>query len=123
MATKKRPEMTPVEMEIARLSEIFADIPQDKRRVVEGLIAQAARLRILLDRAWEDIQTKGDTEMFSQSPNTEPYERERPVARLFNARDKNYQTTIKMLIDMLPEGAEKDPANEILAFALTGAKK
>ena len=123
MAGKKKAELTPVDAEIARLNEIFRDIPEDKRKVAEGLIAQAARLRILLDRAWADIQERGDTEMFSQSPNTEPYERERPVARLFNTRDKNYQTTVKMLIDMLPEGAEVDPANDIMKFALIGAKK
>lgn len=123
MAAKKKTILSPVDAEIARLDTIFQDIPEEKRKIAEGLIAQAARLRILLDRAWEDIQANGDTEMFSQSANAEPYERERPVARLFNTRDKNYQTTIKMLIDMLPEGAEVDPANDILKFALTGAKK
>ena len=122
MATEKKPEKTPVEKEIARLSGLFRDIPKDKRKIAEGLIAQAARLRVLLDRAWEDIQANGDTEMFSQSPTADPYERERPVARLFNARDKNYQTTIKLLIDLLPEREKADAANDLMKFALVGKK-
>ena len=50
-------------------------------KVVEGLIIQAARLRVLLNEMWMDISENGDYEMFSQSDKTEPYERERPVAR------------------------------------------
>lgn len=120
MANKK--DKTPIDAEIERLSAIFADIAPDKKSVCEGLIVQAARLRVMLDRAWKDIDANGDTEMFSQSPTTDPYERERPVARLFNTRDKNYQTTIKMLIDMLPAQEKADAANDIMKFALAGKR-
>ena len=40
--------------------------------------------------------------MFSQSEKTEPYERERPQARIFTATDKNYQAIIKQLNEMTP---------------------
>ena len=43
-------------------------------KVVEGLIIQAARLRVLLNEMWMDISENGDYEMFSQSDKTEPYE-------------------------------------------------
>lgn len=120
MARKK--DLTPEAAEIARLEEIFEDIAPDKKRLCAGLIVQAARLRVLLDKAYADIEANGDTEMFSQSANTEPYERERPVARLFNSRDKNYQTTIKLLIDLLPEREKADAANDLMKFALAGKK-
>jgi len=35
--------------------------------------------------------------MFTQSEKTEPYERERPVARLYNTMNANYQKIIKQL--------------------------
>ena len=111
-----------VNKEVSRLKKIYKDIPRNDKALVDGLIIQAARLRISLDVMWEDISVKGDTEQFSQSEKAEPYERERPVARLFNARDKNYQTIIKLLNDKLPEAALSDPAEEILKFAVGGKK-
>lgn len=82
--------------------EIFKDLPQNKLKIAEGLIVQAARLRVRLDQLWKDIQTNGETERFTQSEKTEPYERERPAARLFTSTDKNYQAVIKQLIEMAP---------------------
>jgi hypothetical protein len=111
-----------VNKEVSRLKKIYKDIPLNDKALVDGLIIQAARLRISLDVMWEDISVNGDTEQFSQSEKTEPYERERPVARLFNARDKNYQTIIKLLNDKLPEAALSDPAEELLKFAVGGKK-
>ena len=103
-----------VKREVNRLKKIFKDIPENKRRVCEGLIVQAARLRISLDDLFADIVENGDVELFSQSEKTEPYERERPAARLFNARDKNYQSVIKQLCDLVPDGeAEK---SELMSF-------
>ena len=88
--------------EIQRLDEIFKNMPEDEHAICQGVIVQAARLRIMLDDMWADICENGDTEQFSQSERTEPYERERPVARLFNNRDKNYQQIIKQLCDLSP---------------------
>jgi hypothetical protein len=88
--------------EIRRLNEIYQDLPSNQFAVAQGLIIQAARLRIRLDQLWEDIQEHGETEQFTQSEKTEPYERERPAARLFTATDKNYQAIIKQLNELTP---------------------
>lgn len=95
---------TLVALEVDRLRELLNDIPERHRQVVEGLIIQASRLRILLDEMWIDISEKGDYEMFSQSERLDPYERERPVAKLYNSRDGAYQKVIKQLSDYLPDG-------------------
>ncbi|KAA1042482.1 hypothetical protein ERX35_000960 [Macrococcus equipercicus] len=100
MTTNNRSER--VAAEIERLNNVFKDIPEDKKHVVEGLIVQAARLRIMLDDAWQDIDENGDYEQFQQSPSVPAYDRERPIAKLFNARDKAYQTIMKQLADFLP---------------------
>lgn len=91
-----------VDEERARLEEIYKTLPPKKLKVAQGLIEQAARLRVRLDRLWADIEERGEVEMFSQSEKTDPYERERPVARLFTTTDKNYQSIIKQLADMVP---------------------
>jgi hypothetical protein len=109
MVVKKeltREELT--KKEIDRLKKIYKDIPPDTLKVVDGLIVQAARLRIMLDHMWKDIDENGDVEMFSQSEKTEPYERERPVARLYNTRDKNYQSVIKQLSDLFPKHTKSE---------------
>lgn len=96
-----------VKKEKNRLSRQFKSIPTNKKKIAEGLIIQAARLRILLNENWNDITENGDYEMFSQSPTQDPYERKRPVAELYNSRDVSYQRVIKQLTDLLPDESQK----------------
>lgn len=91
------------ETEIARLTQLYRELPPKKFALAQGLIVQAARLRVRLDKLWQDIEKNGEVELFTQSEKTDPYERERPCARLFTSTDKNYQGIIKQLNDMLPE--------------------
>lgn len=100
--------------EIRRLTKIYKNLPPNQFAVAQGLIVQAARLRVRLDQLWEEIQKGGETEMFSQSERTEPYERERPAARLFTATDKNYQSIIKQLNELTPPSASKSKLSEML---------
>lgn len=100
--------------EYARLMKIYKSLPPNKLAVAEGLIRQAARLRDRLDMLWLDLQENGETEMFSQSPNTDPYERERPASRTFTATDKSYQAIIRQLNDMVPDAEAKDALADFL---------
>lgn len=99
-----------VESEIARLTELYKNLPPKKFAIAEGLIVQAARLRVRLDNLWQDIEKGGETTWFTQSEKTEPYERERPCSRQFTTTDKNYQSVLKQLAEMLPaeSGASLD---------------
>ena len=98
--------------EYMRLKRIYKSLPKNKLAVAEGLIRQAARLRDRLDTLWQDILVNGETEMFSQSPNTEPYERERPASRTFTATDKSYQAIIRQLNELTPDAETKDALEE-----------
>jgi hypothetical protein len=93
-----------ISKEKKRLEEICADIIVEKREVAEGLLQRAAYARILLEEYEADIKEGGYTELFTQSERTPPYERERPVVRLYNALFTNYQKIIKQLTDLLPNG-------------------
>ena len=94
--------------EIERLRRLYEALPPKQLALAEGLIIQAARLRVRLDKLWAELQEKGETEWFTQSDKTDPYERERPASRTFTATDKSYQSIIKQLNDMLP--ADKETA-------------
>ena len=98
--------------EITRLSSIYKGLPPNQMKVVEGLIVEAARLRVRLDYLWRDLQENGETESFTQSEKTEPYERERPQSRTYTATNKSYQAIIKQLSDLCPPSPEEDPLAE-----------
>lgn len=103
---------TLVKKEKNRLNRLFKDVPKNKLKTAEGLIIQAARLRILLDEMWIDITENGDVELFSQSEKQDPYERERPIAKLYNSRDQSYQRIIKQLTDLIPEEKMSGNSND-----------
>lgn len=97
-----------ISLEEKRLRAIYADLPQDKTNVADGLIRRASYMRTTLEDMEKDLDDNGFVELFSQSDKQEPYERERPVARLYNTINKNYQSIIKQLSDLLPKEAPKE---------------
>ena len=101
--------------EIARLTEIYKGLPPKQFALAQGLIIQAARLRVRLDKLWAELEEKGETEWFTQSDKTDPYERERPASRTFTATDKSYQSIIKQLNDMIP-AEDEDEEDDLSEF-------
>lgn len=89
-----------------RLKRNYKDIQKDKSAVVEGLIRRAAFMRATLEDMELDLDERGFVEMFAQGEQ-EPYERERPVARQYQQMNKNYQSIIKQLSDLLPKEPPK----------------
>ena len=94
--------------EIKRLSGIYSNLQPKQKQLAEGLIVQAARLRVRLDALNADISENGLTELFQQSDKVDPYTRERPEAALFVKLDKNYQAIIRQLNEMLPPEEDAD---------------
>jgi hypothetical protein len=105
-----------INKEIERLQSIFGAIPEKKRYVIEGLIRRSAYMRATLEDYEADLDEGGYVELFTQSEKQEPYERERPVARLYNSMIRNYQTLMKQLTDLLPEEIKTDIKDEISEF-------
>jgi hypothetical protein len=92
-----------IKAEEDRLRKVYKNLPADKMNTVDGLICEAAYMRVTLQQYREDLAENGYVEMFNQSEKTAPYERERPVARLYNTMNKNYQAITKMLSDLIPK--------------------
>ena len=108
MATKKDlSQGERIKKEEQRLKRIYKNIDKDNKAIIDGLIKRAAYMRVTLEDWEEDIIKNGCTEMFTQSVNTPPYERERPVARLYNTMNANYQKIIKQLSDLVPKQEAK----------------
>ena len=127
--TPKKPRKKPVlrietrvKRELERLTELFCDVPEGQGEINKGLLERAAYLRIQLEDYEKDLTKNGYTESFQQSDRVDPYERERPVARLYNTAVKNYAAILKQLGDLLPdEVPEKQKAREeVLQFSRSG---
>ena len=92
-----------IKKEMRRLKRIYKNIDKDNKAIIDGLIQRAAYMRITLEDWENDLLINGPVEMFTQSEKTDPYERERPVARLYNTMNKNYQSIVKQLSDLVPK--------------------
>ncbi|WEK53330.1 MAG: hypothetical protein P0Y55_12120 [Candidatus Cohnella colombiensis] len=93
-----------ISVEEKRLRKIYENIAEDQKGIADGLIRRAAYMRVTLEDYEIDLDEKGYVEQFTQSEKTAAYERERPVARLYNTMNRNYQQIVKQLSDMLPKG-------------------
>lgn len=104
MATKKTKTTAKnrEQKEYDRLSVLYQNIPTNKRELVDGLLWQAARLRVSLDDLYEDLKQNGNTEMFKQANDGVEFPRERPESKIFATRDKSYLAIIKKLDELLP---------------------
>ncbi len=118
MAKKPTTKQERIVAEETRLRQVFGDLPMEQARIVEGLICEAAYMRVTLQEYRADLDEKGYVESFTQSEKTAPYERERPVARLYNTMNKNYQSIVKILTDMLPDIKPND-VNALTTFLTT----
>lgn len=100
-----------ISAEEKRLLEIFSPRSDRERGVIEGLIRRAAYMRVTLEDLERDIDERGLVEMFTQSDKTDPYERERPSARLYNTINKNYQTIMKQLSEFVEKSTPNEEAD------------
>lgn len=84
------------------LAKLYEEIPDNKRKLCDGLLLEAARLKVSLDDLWEDIQQNGNV-----ITDDKGFEKERPTSAIFTSRDKSYRAAIKSLEALLPAGASK----------------
>lgn len=113
MTTKK--ELTKDERilkEERRLRRVYKDLDKNRLAVADGLIRRAAFMRITLEDMEKDLDENGFVEMFTQSPTTPPYEKERVVARHYQQTNKNYQAIIKQLSDLLAKNSSPKGEND-----------
>lgn len=103
-----------INLEEKRLRVSYKDLPKDSLIVADGLIRRAAYMRVTLEDMEKDLDENGFVELFSQSEKTDPYERERPVARLYNTMNKNYQSIVKGLTDLVPKKPVKNEKVNVL---------
>ncbi len=108
-----------IKQELLKYSEIFVNIEEDKKPFVERLYKQAAFMSATLDELQEIINTEGAV-ITSVNGNGFETTSEHPAQKSYNTMIKNYNATIKSLIELLPE--DKNEKDELTEFLQRDAK-
>lgn len=109
-----------IKQEINRLKKLYKDFPKDKVKALEGLIDNAAFLKITLDNLKDNLLKNGVTELFEQGEQS--FNRERPEYKVYSTFIQRYATVMKQLIDVLPV-EEKTKENDRVADFVKRSKE
>lgn len=94
-----------IKKEISRLNKIFKDLEGNKKRVAEGLINEAAFMRMTLDELKKDINANGIVTEMPQG--TYSITRESPASKAYTTMIQRYSNVIKELMALLPKELPK----------------
>ncbi|HEX9059962.1 MAG TPA: hypothetical protein VF941_07265 [Clostridia bacterium] len=119
--TKKLTKDERISDEIQKLNNIFKNVPKDKLDVVTNLINNAAFMAATLEDLQLAINENGCVETYQNGANQFGKKKSSEV-EIYNVMIKNYSSTIKQLIDLLPqdEGNSKNGGKELLNFIDAG---
>ena len=110
-----------IKQEINRVKKLYKDFPKDKVKALDGLIQEAAFMKISLEEMREDLLVNGLTEIFEQG--SQKFDRERPQFKIYTTFMQRYSGVMKQLIDLLPEEKKKEETDELLEFLKKGKIK
>ncbi|MCM3444371.1 hypothetical protein [Metabacillus halosaccharovorans] len=94
-----------IKKEASRLKRIFKDIDKNKKSTIEGLIQEAAFMRVTLKQLKDDINKNGVIDEMPQGEYS--IMRESPAVKTYNTMIQRYTTVSKELFTLLPKDAPK----------------
>jgi len=94
-----------IKKEISRLTTIFKNVDKNKKKAIEGLIAEAAFMRVTLTQLKNDINANGVIDNMSQGSYS--IIRESPAVKTYNTMIQRYTSVSKELFALLPKDAPK----------------
>ena len=92
-----------IKKEISELNKLFQDIPSDQAKLVEGLIQNAAFMRVTLEELQKEVIENGAV-IQCQSGNGFDTIKDNPAQKAYTTMVSRYTQIIKQLNDMLPAG-------------------
>lgn len=110
-----------IKQEINRLKKLYKDFEKDKVKALEGLINEAAFMKVSLEETRKDIIKNGLTELFEQGEQC--FNRERPEVKIYTSFMQRYSGVMKQLIDLLPVEVKKEEEDELMQFLKKGKIK
>lgn len=104
-----------IKKEANRIKNLFKDLPDNKKKMSEHLIKNAAFMSITLEELIEDIKIYGVKETYVNGKDQYGF-KESIESKTYNTMVKNYMSIMKQLNDMLPEDKKIDEDDEFEKF-------
>lgn len=93
-----------IKKEINKLKKILKTLDEDRKKAVEKLIENVAFMAATLEDLQVAINAKGCIEEYKNGENQSGF-KESSEIKVYNSLIKNYNTSIKQLLDQLPDNA------------------
>ena len=107
--------------EMLKLRRLFKNLPKDKMKAADGLIQEAAFMKVTLEETRHVIDQEGILEKFEQG--AQKFMREHPATKVYNTMIQRYTTVCKQLFDMIPDPeTSKTAEDELMAFVKKARK-
>lgn len=103
-----------IKQEVNRLKKIYKDLDKDKSKTFDGLINNAAFIKITLEELRENLSRHGYTEIFVQGEQC--FQRERPEVKIYTTMVQRYTQVMKQLIDVMPPGKKEEENKGLESF-------
>lgn len=110
-----------IKQEINKFKKIYKNLNKEKFKTIEGLISDAAFLKITLCDLKEDMLQNGLTELFEQGEQS--FNRERPEVKTYATFLQRYTGVMKQLIELMPPEEKKIEKDQLNEFQNKMAKK
>lgn len=90
----------------AEIKNYYKDLPEERRTFAEKLLTKMFFMEQTLRKLETDIRKNGAV-IETKNGNGFQVVQENPAQKTYNTMVKNYNATVKILIDMLPDSIEK----------------
>ncbi|WP_227859671.1 MULTISPECIES: hypothetical protein [unclassified Clostridioides] len=107
-----------IKQEVSRLKKNYKDLEKEKIKILDGLVNEAAFLKISLEETREILTKEGLTEIFKQGK--QEFERERLQVKIYLNFMKLYSSVMKQLIDIIPNNIKQEEEDELIEFIKKG---
>lgn len=107
-----------IKQEVSRLKKNYKDLEKEKVKILDGLVNEAAFLKISLEETREILTKEGLTEIFKQGK--QEFERERLQVKIYLNFMKLYSNVMKQLIDIIPSDMKQEEEDKLIKFIKKG---
>ena len=104
-----------IKKEANRLKKLFKEIPENRKKLVQRTIENAAFMSVTLEDLMKHIKIYGVKEEYMNGNNQFGF-KESIESKTYNNMIKNYTNIIKQLNDLLPEEKKIDEDDEFKQF-------
>lgn len=98
---KKINKDTLIKREVTRLTDLFKEIERSRRLSTNGLINEAAFMKVTLQELKQEIDKAGPIDEMPQGEYS--ILREHPALKSYNTMVQRYAAVLKQLTDLLPK--------------------